>query len=137
MYKKFNFCHNRTKHNIIFFLDQPSIPGIDNQLMILQESFVSHVGSYVIYAPIDSTSLNFAINGGNPRGIHILSSGFGVCSSKKEDESSKDESLLTLACQTLACGLDGPMMLTTQAVSDVNNLLTTTLVKVKDALMGI
>lgn len=131
MYKKFNFCHNRTKHNIIFFY-QPSIPGIDTQLMILQESFVSHVGSYVIYAPIDSTSLNFAINGGNPRGIHILSSGFGVCSSKKEDES-----LLTLACQTLACGLDGPMMLTTQAVSDVNNLLTTTLVKVKDALMGI
>ncbi|CAL5185616.1 unnamed protein product [Lathyrus oleraceus] len=116
---------------------KPSIPGIDNQLMILQESFVSHVGSYVIYAPIDSTSLNFAINGGNPRGIHILSSGFGVCSSKKEDESSKDESLLTLACQTLASGLDGPMMLTTQAVSDVNNLLTTTLVKVKDALMGI
>ncbi|CAK8533043.1 unnamed protein product [Lathyrus sativus] len=114
---------------------KPSILGIENQMMILQESFKSPVGSYVIFTPTDVTSLQVAIKGEDSRGMHILSSGFVVCPSEREDGNSKVGSLLTLAYQILASSSEGTMMLSTQTVSNVNNLLTTTLVKVRDALM--
>lgn len=93
------------------------------------------MGSYVVFAPSDDASLQVAIKGGDTRGMHILSSGFVVCPSEKEDENSNVGSLLTLAYQILASASNEGMMLSTQAVSNVNNLLTTTLVKVRDALM--
>lgn len=103
--------------------------------MILQESFKSSVGSYVIFTPTDVASLQVAIKGEDTRGMQILCSGFVVCSSEKEDGNSKVGSLLTLSYQILASSSDGAMMLSAQTVSNVNNLLTTTLLKVRDALM--
>ncbi|KAK2448342.1 homeobox-leucine zipper protein HDG11 [Trifolium repens] len=55
-------------------------PHSENYAVILQESFTSHVGSYVIYAPIDTSSMSVALEGGDSKNIQILPSGFVVCS---------------------------------------------------------
>ena len=49
-------------------------------MVILQESFTSHVGSYVIYAPIDRKTMNVALSGDDSKDLPILPYGFVVCS---------------------------------------------------------
>jgi len=49
-------------------------------MVILQESFTSHVGSYVIYAPIDRKTMNVALRGDDSKDLPILPYGFVVCS---------------------------------------------------------
>ncbi|WJX27559.1 hypothetical protein P8452_16367 [Trifolium repens] len=55
-------------------------PHSENYAVILQESFTSPVGSYVIYAPIDTSSMSAVLHGGDSKNIQILPSGFVVCS---------------------------------------------------------
>ncbi|GAU38062.1 hypothetical protein TSUD_146210 [Trifolium subterraneum] len=118
----------------IIKVDQPFIPNSENNVMILQESFTSPVGSYIIFAPSNSESMNVAIRGGDSTRMHILPSGFVVCSNEKLYGNSKVGSLLTIAYQTLASSQDGTMMSTMEAVANANTLVTNTLVKVKEAL---
>lgn len=129
-------------------MEQPFIPS-ENHTLILQESFTSPVGSYVIYAATDTTSMNVAIRGEDSKELQILPSGFVVCSKGQPNvtleetfnngNSSVDGSggtLLTLAYQILTSstnGIDKPLNM--ESVATVNTLLSNTILKVKEALM--
>ncbi|MED6126773.1 hypothetical protein PIB30_081729 [Stylosanthes scabra] len=62
---------------------QPFIPS-ENNAIIIQESFIDSVGSYIVYAPSDFDAINVVINGGDPSTIPVLPSGFVVCGDGRE-----------------------------------------------------
>ncbi|WJX23255.1 hypothetical protein P8452_12479 [Trifolium repens] len=129
----------------------------ENYAMILQESFTSPVGSYVIYAPVDTSSMSAALEGGDSKNIQILPSGFVVCSYTHPNatfeafnnigSSSSSSSggvgrvgagtLLTLAYQILTCSPNGiDQHQNMEAVATINTLLSTSVLKVRGALMN-
>jgi homeobox-leucine zipper protein len=132
-------------------------PHSENYAVILQESFTSPVGSYVIYAPIDTSSMSVALEGGDSKNIQILPSGFVVCSYTHPNatfeafnnigSSSSSSSggvgrvgagtLLTLAYQILTCSPNGiDQHQNMEAVATINTLLSTSVLKVRGALMN-
>ncbi|KAK7331294.1 hypothetical protein VNO77_25516 [Canavalia gladiata] len=131
-----------------FFIDdkrraQPYIPS-ENNAVILQESFTNSMGSYVVYAPTDFKTMNLVIKGEDSSMLPILPSGFvispssdpnaalGVFNNGNVDIS--EGSLLTVAFQILACSPSGIDLLIPGSVAAVNTLLTSTILKIKDAL---
>lgn len=44
----------------------------------LQENYTDESGSYMIYTPIDLTTMSELLNGGNPDRVMILPSGFAI-----------------------------------------------------------
>ncbi|XP_020230831.1 homeobox-leucine zipper protein HDG11 [Cajanus cajan] len=129
-------------HNCISIL-QPFIPS-ENNALILQESFTNPMGSYVVYAPTDVATMNLAIKGEDSSVLPILPSGF-VISADGEPNATLGAfndvnieriggSLLTVAFQILASSPDGINMPNMESMSAVNTLLTSTILKVKDAL---
>ncbi|KAG5132635.1 hypothetical protein JHK82_023823 [Glycine max] len=131
-----------------FFTDdrrraQPFIPN-ENNALVLQESFTTPMGSYVVYAPTDVAAMNSAINGEDSSMLPVLPSGFVISADGEPNaalgafNSSDIErlggSLLTVAFQILASSPDGINMSNMESVEAVNSLLTSTILKVKDAL---
>jgi len=117
--------------------DQSFIPT-QRQMVILQESFTSPVGSYIIYAPMDRQTMNVALRGEDSKELPILPSGFVVCPKSRPNINATfgEGSLLTLASQILSTSpyaID--QVLNLDDVNDINTQLTTTILKVKDALM--
>lgn len=102
------------------------------------------MGSYVVYAPTDVASMISAINGEDSSMLPVLPSGFvisadGEPNAALEAFNSSDierlgGSLLTVAFQILASSPDGINMPNMESVAAVNSLLTSTILKVKDAL---
>lgn len=122
-------------------MKQPFIPSEKN-VLILQENFTSHVGSYVIFAGIDIASMNVAIRGEDTVKMHILPSGFVVCPNDQKSNATNSEgfkggSLLTLAYEILSCSSERTTNLTNvESAANARTLLTTTLENVKKALMN-
>ncbi|PNY06781.1 putative homeobox leucine zipper protein [Trifolium pratense] len=132
---------------------QPYNPS-ENSTMILQESFTSPVGSYVIYAPIDIISMNAVICGEDSTKLPIIPTGFVVCpyaqpnatfeASNNIGSSSSGgvgrggaNTLLTLAYQILTCNPNGiDQHQNMEAFATMNTLLTTSVLKVRGALMN-
>ncbi|XP_040866043.1 homeobox-leucine zipper protein HDG11 [Glycine max] len=124
-------------------ISRPFIPS-ENNALILQESFTTPMGSYVVYAPTDVASMISAINGEDSSMLPVLPSGFvisadGEPNAALEAFNSSDierlgGSLLTVAFQILASSPDGINMPNMESVAAVNSLLTSTILKVKDAL---
>ncbi|RHN72899.1 putative START-like domain-containing protein [Medicago truncatula] len=110
------------------------------QMVILQESFTSSVGSYVIYAPIDRKTMDVALRGEDSKELPILPYGLIVCSKNQANlnapfgasKSIEDGSLITLAAQTYAIG----QVLNVDSLNDINSQLASTILNVKDALMS-
>ncbi|KAK7246166.1 hypothetical protein RIF29_41026 [Crotalaria pallida] len=123
---------------------KPFVPS--ENMLILQESFIDPMGSYVVYAPMDEMALDMAIHGENSILIPVLPSGFIISRDDKSNASSrisKDEdgderlgggSLLTMALQVLVSSLPRIKDLETGSISRVNDLLTSRIKKIKDAL---
>ncbi|ESW19454.1 hypothetical protein PHAVU_006G126500 [Phaseolus vulgaris] len=121
---------------------RPFIPS-ENNALILQESFTTPMGTYVIYAPTDVATMTSAIMGEDSSMLPVLPSGFVIspegdpnaalgafdCS----DGERLGGSLLTVAFQILASA-DGRNMPNRKAGAAVNSLLTSTILRVKDAL---
>ncbi|TKY72398.1 Homeobox-leucine zipper protein HDG11 [Spatholobus suberectus] len=131
-----------------FFTDdkrraQPFIPS-ENNALILQESFTNPMGSYVVYAPTDVTTMNSAIKGEDSSMLPVLPSGFVISADGEPNaalgafNSANIErlggSLLTVAFQILASTPNGINVPNMESVAAVNTLLTSTILKVKDAL---
>ncbi|XP_010089514.2 homeobox-leucine zipper protein HDG11 [Morus notabilis] len=125
---------------------RPFIPTENNMLM-LQESCIDRLGSLIVYAPIDVTTLNMAITGQDSSAIPILPSGFiisadgrgtnhrstkaaSTSSSGTSGSSSSGGSLLTVAFQILvSC-----KQLNVESVAAVNTLISSTVQKIKSSL---
>ena len=127
---------------------QPYIPS-ENNALILQESFLDPVGSYIVYAPADLSAINVVVNGEDSAMIPILPSGFvvsgdgrsnnnnallGAFSSPENGDDRSEGSLLTVAFQILVSSPGGSNQVNMESVASVNTLLTSTVQKVKEAL---
>ncbi|GMJ00716.1 homeodomain GLABROUS 8 [Hibiscus trionum] len=99
---------------------QPFIPS-ENNMVLLQEC----LEGMVVYAPISYAAMNTAMNGEDCSDIPILPSGFIVSADSRG-------SILTLAFQILLSSpSSSPQDLNVQSVATVNNLLTSTLQRLK------
>ncbi|BAT74196.1 hypothetical protein VIGAN_01181500 [Vigna angularis var. angularis] len=120
---------------------RPFIPK-ENNIVILQESYVDALGSMMLYAPFDMKSLNYVMNGEDTSLFPILPSGFTISRDAKPDvpegqsgEVGKSEgSLVTLMFQILASSPSRMSMVDIEFVSNVNALVTSTIEHIKDAL---
>ncbi|XP_062103783.1 homeobox-leucine zipper protein ROC8-like [Humulus lupulus] len=134
---------------------RPFIPS-ENSILMVQESYVDALGSFVIYAPIDVPTLNIAISGENSSNIPILPSGIIICgdgrtehsstgtanvealtsnSSNTTNASSSVGSLLTVAFQILVSNpLSSKQLINMDSVATVNTLISSTVQKIKSSL---
>ncbi|CAJ1962998.1 unnamed protein product [Sphenostylis stenocarpa] len=121
---------------------RPFIPS-ENNALILQESFTSPMGSYVVYAPTDVATMSSAINGEDSSLLPVLPSGFVITADGEPNPNAAlgafdtsdrlGGSMLTVAFQILASS-DGTNMPNRRAGAAVNSLLTSTILRIKDAL---
>ncbi|XP_024632687.1 homeobox-leucine zipper protein HDG11 [Medicago truncatula] len=135
---------NGPYHGNCISIIKPFIPT-QRQMMILQESFTSRVGSYIIYAPSDRQTMDVALRGEDSKELPILPYGFVVCSKSQPNLNApfgasnniEDGSLLTLAAQILSTSPhEIDQVLNVEDITDINTHLATTILNVKDALMS-
>ncbi|XP_069152726.1 homeobox-leucine zipper protein HDG11-like [Solanum lycopersicum] len=121
---------------------QPYVPEEKNML-ILQESAIDELGAFLIYAPIDLSTVNSIFNGGDVNKVSILPSGFIICPDGRHNldtyitKNAQNGSILTMAFQILICHADNASISLKQqksAVTSVHNLLSSTVLKIKATL---
>ncbi|KDP35728.1 hypothetical protein JCGZ_10500 [Jatropha curcas] len=120
----------------------------DNNMLLLQESCTDALGSLVVYAPIDITSLNIAMTSEDSLIIPILPSGFVISEDGRPDNSRASTSagggggsLVTIAFQILgsnpltsSASSSTPTEMNMESVAKVNTLISSTVQKIKIAL---
>nr|XP_031247246.1 homeobox-leucine zipper protein ROC8-like [Pistacia vera] len=124
---------------------RPFVPTENNMLM-LQESYIDVLGSMIVYAPIDIPSVNLAISGKDSSDIAILPSGFIISGDGRPDNnngastssnsgspagSSAGGSLLTVALQIL---VSSSKEVNVESVATVNTLISSTVQRIKATL---
>ncbi|XAR73609.1 hypothetical protein NMG60_11007634 [Bertholletia excelsa] len=125
---------------------QPSVLN-DGSMLILQESCKDPLGSLVIYAPIDFATIKSAITSGASSEAAILPSGFIISTDGRSNPSAargastssssskpRGGSLLTVVFQILVCSPSHSQQLSMESLNTVNDLVNSTLRKVKAAL---
>ncbi|XP_061358812.1 homeobox-leucine zipper protein HDG11-like [Gastrolobium bilobum] len=115
---------------------RPSFPPENNKL-IVQESSIDPLGSLMVYAPLDASTLNLAINGGDSSLLPFLPLGFTISGDGRSKTVAGESggSLLTLACQEFACSTYAMGELNIESsVAAMNTLVTSTVEKIKAAL---
>lgn len=108
-----------------------------SSMLILQETCIDASGALVVYAPVDIPAMNVVMNGGDSSYVALLPSGFAVLpdggSGDVEQRPVGGGSLLTVAFQILVNNLP-TAKLTVESVETVNNLISCTVQKIRDAL---
>ncbi|RDY01502.1 Homeobox-leucine zipper protein HDG11, partial [Mucuna pruriens] len=122
---------------------QPIDPTTNN-VVIIQESSIDPLGSYVVYSPINILDIKRAINGEDsstmsilPSGIVISEDGQSIANARASSSGNGDTrtkgSLLTIAFQIL---MNNPTTMTLESVAVVNSLITSTIKNINDALVN-
>ncbi|OWM64362.1 hypothetical protein CDL15_Pgr020328 [Punica granatum] len=113
---------------------RPYIPT-ENMLM-LQESCIDHLGSLIVSAPVDVPSINEAVSGGDSSIIPILPSGFIICGDSRPGPGSdtKGGCLLTVAFQVLVAAPSSENHLNLDSIATINTLISSTVQRIKAAL---
>ena len=115
----------------------------EKNMLILQESAIDELGAFLIYAPIDLSTVNSIFNGGDVNKVSILPSGFIICPDGRHNldtyitKNAQNGSILTMAFQILICHADNTSISLKQqksAVTSVHNLLSSTVLKIKATL---
>ncbi|CAM8877189.1 unnamed protein product [Rhodiola kirilowii] len=111
-----------------------------NNMLILQESCTDSTISFIIYAPVDFGAMNSLLSGGDPDHVELLPSGFaihpdGPLGTKSREHKGAGGSLLTVAFQILVDS-EPNARLSLASVATVNQLISTTLRRIKEALTG-
>lgn len=110
-----------------------------SSMLILQETCIDASGALVVYAPVDIPAMNVVMNGGDSSYVALLPSGFAVLPDGGIEVGSGEQrpvgggSLLTVAFQILVNNLP-TAKLTVESVETVNNLISCTVQKIRDAL---
>lgn len=117
-------------------------------MLILQESCTDVSGSLVIYAPVDIPAMHLVLQGGDQAYVALLPSGFAILPDGPEnrrtlgvdsgmgggpDSPRRTGSLLTVAFQILVSSMPSAK-LTAESVTTVNNLISCTVQRIKNAL---
>ncbi|KAH6557364.1 hypothetical protein KP509_1Z119300 [Ceratopteris richardii] len=120
-------------------------------MLILQDCCTDKSCSLVVYAPVDVAAMEAVLNGADPNVVLLLPSGFAILPDGKPAASSplnklnanssnhismsnsSGGSLLTVAFQILVDHVP-TAKLSLESVSTVNNLISSTVVRIKGAL---
>jgi homeobox-leucine zipper protein len=144
--------------NSVSLLRVNPLNSSQSNMLILQESCTDVSGALVIYAPVDIPAMNLVLRGGDPAYVALLPSGFAIlpdgpenrramlvppsqhdsCSSGQLTDPSPHTtttggSLLTVAFQILVSTVPSAK-LSLESVATVNNLISSTVQRIKAAL---
>ncbi|CAA7017384.1 unnamed protein product [Microthlaspi erraticum] len=127
--------------NSVSLLRSNPMNANQSSMLILQETCIDASGALVVYAPVDIPAMNVVMNGGDSSYVALLPSGFAVLPDGGIEAGSGDGeqrpigggSLLTVAFQILVSNLP-TAKLTVESVETVNNLISCTVQKIRDAL---
>jgi len=115
-------------------------PPRESNMLILQESWTDRTGSLIVYAPVDSVSMESVMRGGDSDYLALLPSGFAISDGPlhpnlptETNNSNESASVLTLGFQILVSSLP-TAKLTVESIDTVNNLMSCTIQKIRDSL---
>ncbi|GAV85073.1 Homeobox domain-containing protein/START domain-containing protein [Cephalotus follicularis] len=149
MHEMVHIAKGQGTGSCVSLLSANAISKSENTMLILQETWSDVSGSLVVYAPVDIPSMHIVMNGGDSAYVALLPSGFAILPPPNhggwsnningtivKPEVESDESggcLLTVGFQILVNSLP-TAKLTVESVETVNNLISCTIHKIKDAL---
>ncbi|KAG5544425.1 hypothetical protein RHGRI_016997 [Rhododendron griersonianum] len=122
-----------------------SMPVISsgNNILVLQESSIDHLGAIVAYAPVDIASLDMAVNGRDSSYIPLVPSGFVISSdghpgttagASTSTTTNPEGSLLTIVFQIQDCDASSLKHVSMEMVASVHALISSTVQSIKSAL---
>uniref|UniRef100_A0A803M0G9 Uncharacterized protein n=1 Tax=Chenopodium quinoa TaxID=63459 RepID=A0A803M0G9_CHEQI len=135
-------------NNCVSLLCPPvsAAPARESNMLILQESWTDCTSSFIVYAPVDSTSMETVLRGGDSDYLALLPSGFAVADAPIHPNvltlandngaggsGSGGASALTLGFQILVNSLP-TAKLTVESINTVNDLMSCTIQKIKNSL---
>ncbi|KAG8502719.1 hypothetical protein CXB51_000487 [Gossypium anomalum] len=105
------------------------------EILYLQESYTDETGSYIVYAPMDIMAMSKILNGGNPKIVSILPSGFSIMPDKAPGQGDGAVgSILTLAFQSVD-RLSNKEYMPPSTLKIIDAILSTTVASIKDAML--
>ncbi|KAG8502718.1 hypothetical protein CXB51_000491 [Gossypium anomalum] len=105
------------------------------EILYLQESYTDETGSYIVYAPMDIMAMSKILNGGNPKFVSILPSGFSIMPDKAPGQGDGAVgSILTLAFQSVD-RLSNKEYMLPSTLKIIDAILSTTVASIKDAML--
>ncbi|KAM1613397.1 hypothetical protein EV1_001843 [Malus domestica] len=117
----------------------------DSNMLILQETWTDPSGSLVVYAPVDTESINVVMRGGDSAYVALLPSGFAilpggppgyeVVKSEGNGSDGSNGCLLTVAFQILVSSLP-TAKINMESVETVSTLISCTIQKIKSSLQA-
>ncbi|KAL9240439.1 hypothetical protein vseg_014658 [Gypsophila vaccaria] len=126
--------------NLVSLLCPPAAPPRDNNMLILQESWSDLTGSFIVYAPVDSLSLEPILRGADPDYLALLPSGFAITDGSIHPSLNCNgasdiggASVLTMGFQILVNSLP-TAKLNVESIETVNNLMSCTIQKIRASL---
>ncbi|OIW21278.1 hypothetical protein TanjilG_31393 [Lupinus angustifolius] len=125
---------------------RPFNSTMNNDMLILQESFIDSSGAIVVYCPVDLPSINIAMNGEDPSSIPLLPSGFSITPDGQDEQGGDGAStssntgrsigrcsggsLITVALQIMMNNLPSARV-NVESVTNVTNLLSNLIQNIK------
>ncbi|KAG8502729.1 hypothetical protein CXB51_000622 [Gossypium anomalum] len=105
------------------------------EILYLQESYTDETGSYIVYASMDIMAMSKILNGGNPKFVSILPSGFSIMPDKAPGQGDGAVgSILTLAFQSVD-RLSNKEYMPSSTLKIIDAILSTTIASIKDAML--
>lgn len=116
-------------------------PLPQDDVVIMQDSFIDPLGSYIVYSPVNLQELKATINGHDSSTVLILPSGIVISEvngslSDAETSSSTGRNGRSLLTVTLQIFMSGPIPMSHESVTTVNSLMTSTIENIKNALFN-
>ncbi|KAK4721427.1 hypothetical protein R3W88_011660 [Solanum pinnatisectum] len=115
----------------------------EKNMLVLQESSIDELGAFLIYAPIDSSTVHSIFNGGDAKKVSILPSCFIICPDGHHNldtynsENAQNGSIFTMTFQILICHADNNSISLKQqksAMTFVHYLLSSTVLNIRATL---
>ncbi|KAI3823887.1 hypothetical protein L1987_05332 [Smallanthus sonchifolius] len=131
----------RDPGNCVSLLHINSANSSEDNMLMLQECSSDSTGSYVIYAPVDISSMNVVLSGGDPDYVALLPSGFAILPDGPGHyeggvfEVGTGGSLITVAFQILVHSVP-TAKISLGSVAKVNTLIMNTAERIKSSVVS-
>ncbi|XP_074284234.1 homeobox-leucine zipper protein ANTHOCYANINLESS 2-like [Silene latifolia] len=132
--------------NSVSLLCPPAAPPRERNMLILQEAWSDKTGCFIVYAPVDSQSMESVLQGADSDYLALLPSGFAITDGPilpnvptlagNGSENSAvlgGASVLTMGFQILVSSLP-TNKLTVESIETVNNLMSCTIQKIRASI---
>ncbi|KAE9617916.1 putative START-like domain-containing protein [Lupinus albus] len=114
-------------------------PEDKTEIFYIQKSYTDSMASYVVYAPLDESSLKGLANGSNPNIVMILPSGFVICPSGLQGNDDDDKNngagtILTIAFHIVE-STNIRSIISPESVETLYKVITDTVSAISDAVV--